>query len=388
MTLFDDRKRVDFYSVLDKPQCNVRYNESSFNYLNLYDSPDIIRIRNLLESSFNKFPLEAQNDLRSRFQSNDNKQHEGAFFELFLHELLSRLGCTIVDVHPEIVGADSRPDFLVCHGDQCFYLEATMIGKKSGPFTRSRNEQDVIDKLNKLPSPDFDIGIDMEGTLSRTLKKEDVVRPFKELLIEHDPDKVQRLIDEEGMYAAPSRKIEDGNWSLQGWLHPISPKNRRSIQSRQIVIDPYRAEWTNSVTPVRDKLKEKAGKYGELSKPFIVAVNSRDMFYNRRNNDMELLFGQELLLYSKEHPDSPPLSDRRPNGVWPRYGQIGAVWSFQKVDALNLPQVSACLYINPWGNDAVLPDALYRLTHAKGCDGEMKWFEGEDIAQLVGVSRN
>ena len=226
----------------------------------------------------------------------------------------------------------------------------------------------------------------MEGTLHRTLKKKDVVRPFKELLIAHDPDEVQHLIDKEGSDAAPSRKIEDGNWSLQGWLNPISLANRRSVQSRKIVIDPYRAKWTNSVTPVRDKLKEKAKKYDELTEPIVVAVSTRDMFYNR-NHDKEVLFGQEQLLYFEEQPNSPPLRQRKQNGVWPSHNQVVAAWSFQKVDVWNLWQVSACLYINPWANDEVLPNALYRLPYAKGYDGE-KWFEGEDIAQLLNVSRN
>ena len=389
MTLFDDIKRQDFNRVLDEPQRNVRYSESSFNYLNLYDSPDIIRIRNLLESSFNRFPLEAQNDLRKRLQSHDYEQHEGAFFELFLHELLTRLGCTIVDVHPKIAGAGTRPDFLVRHGDQCFYLEATMVGKRSGPFTLNLNEQDVINKLNKLKSSQFYIRVCMNvDKLSRTLGKKDVIRPFIELLKNQDPDKVQDLINTKGLDAAPCRKIEDGNWSLQGWLYPISPKYRRSTPPSRIVIYPSHPEQINSVSPIRDALKTKAKKYGDNAEMLVVAVSTRDAFYNHRNHDMEVLFGQEQWLYSKEQPDFPPLLQRRQNGVWPSYNQIGAVWSFQKADALNLSQVSACLYINPWSNDSEIPDALYRLTHAKGCDGEMKWFEGEDIVQLVGVSRN
>lgn len=387
MTLFEDIKRQDFNSVLVEPQRNVRNNDSSFNYLNCYDSPEIIRIRNLLESSFIRFPLEAQKRVRGDFRSSDNHQHDGAFFELFLHALLTRLGCTI-EVEPRITGADSRPDFLVRHGNQCCYLEATMVGQKSGPFTRNRNEQDVIDTLKTLRSPDFDIGIDMEGTLSRTLRKEDVVRPFEKLLIQHNPDEVQHLIDKEGSDAAPSRKIEDGNWSLQGWLHPISLANRRSAQSRKIDIYPHRAKWTNSVIPVQDALKDKAKKYGELTEPLIVAVSTRDMFYNGSDNDMEVLFGQEQYALFRGTAHSPPLRQRKQNGVWPSYNQVVAIWSFQKVDMWNLSQVSASLYVNPWKNDAVLPNALYRLPYAKGCDGEMKWFAGEDIAQLLDVSRN
>ena len=334
---------------------------------------------------FDKFPLEHQKDLRGRFSSKDDQNHGSAFFELFLHELLTRLGFSL-KVHPEITGASTRPDFLVCHSDQHFYLEATMTGQESGPFTRNRNEQDVIGKLNTLTSTDFYIGVHMKGKLLRTLGRERVVRLFKELLDDHNPDEVQRLINEKGRKAAPSRSIECGNWSLQGWLKPISLEKRGNSRSRKIVIEPYLAARTNSVTPVRNALKKKGRKYRNLDAPLVVAMNARDMFYNGEVHDMEVLFGKEQLLYSKENPDLPPVSNREPNGVWSQDSRIDAVLSFQRIDLRNLwHNASSCLYINPYKTNVALPDALFRLPHAKGYNGKMKRFEGEDIAQLVSM---
>lgn len=83
------------------------------------------------------------------------------------HELLTRLGFSL-EVHPEIAGSDDRPDFLVCRDNRRFYLEATVRGQRSGPFTRHPNEKDVIEKLNTLVSADFGVTVHMEGTLSRT----------------------------------------------------------------------------------------------------------------------------------------------------------------------------------------------------------------------------
>ena len=373
--LFDDIDRNELG--------NDTSSESLFRCLNHYDWPGATQSRNRFESWFRKFPLAHQRDLRERFRSDEDQNHEGAFFELFLHEFLTRLGFSL-KVHPEIAGARTRPDFLVFHDDQHFYLEATMVGQRSGPFTRNRNEQDVINNLNTLTSKYFHIGVCMEGTLLRTLGRERVVRPFKELLDAHAPDEVRHLIDREGLFAAPSQKIECGGWSLQGWLKPISPENRsRGIRRQRIVIEPYRATWTDSVAPVRNALKDKARKYRTLDAPLVLAVNARDMFYNGRENDMEVLFGEEQLLYSTENPDLSPVLDRKPNGVWSRASRIDAVLRFQKVDLWNLARASACLYVNPHNTNAVLPDALFRLPHAIGHEGEI---EGEDIAQFLGVS--
>ena len=344
-------------------------------------------MRNTLESWFKGFPLRHRKDLRERFRSNEDQNHEGAFFELFLHELLSRLEFSL-EVHPEIADAGVRPDFLVSREHRRFYLEATVTGQKSGPFTRNPNEEDVIKKLNTLTSPHFGITVQMEGRLSRTLSRQDVVRPFKDLLESHSVDEVQSLIDEHGSNAAPSQRIECGNWSLEGWLSPISPDKRMSGPPRQFVIGDHLGKYTDCATPVRDALKKKARKYRNLDAPLVLAVNTRDRFYNARQHDLEVLFGNEQLFYSKDNLDAAPRPGRERNGVWScsRHSRIHAVLIFSKVDVWNLWKASACLYMNPHNTNAVLPDSVFRLPHAKGCNGKMEWFEGgEDIASLVGV---
>ena len=376
-----------FDKIDQSPLCFENMPESSFQCLNEIDWPDGVRIRRNLETWFKRFHHSAQKDLRGRFRSDNNHTHEGAFFELFLHELITRLGFA-TNVHPVIAGVETHPDFLICHEGRSLYLEATMVGQRSGPFTRSPNEQNVIDSLNTLCSPYFYIGVHMEGELKRTLRRKDVTRPFEELLVAHDPVDVQRQFDEKGMYSTPSERIECGNWSLEGWLYPISPESQEKGNRRQhIVIEPYRATWTDSVTPVRKALTKKAGHYGELDLPLVVAVNCRDMFYNGHGNDLDVLFGKQQLMYSVENPDLPPQIVRKPDGIWPRHSKIDAVIMFQKVDLWNVQSASACLYLNPYKNNgSALPDILFRLPHAKGCDGVIQWFEGEEVAKLVGVS--
>ena len=377
--LFDEIKR--------KPLGNDNPPTSAYQCLNKYEWPEGARIRELFESWFTRYPCEDQAELRSRFRLTENHAHEAALFELLLHELFTRLGC-VLTVHPEISGVSTRPDFLVQYGEQNFFLEASTVGQELGPFTRNKNSQDVIDKINKLRSLHFYIGIHMEGELLKTLGRKDVVPVFQELLDDHDPDKVQQLIDAEGQYAAPSRRIECGNWSLEGWLYPVARESReRGSRRQQIVIEPFRAEWTNSVLPVQKALQTKARKYGQLHLPYIVAIKARDIFYNGRDNDLDVLFGKQQLLYSVENPDLPPQMVREPGGIWPRHSKIDAVMVFQKVDMWNVQNASVCLYLNPYKrSDPALPDILFRLPHAKGCDGIIEWFEGENVAELVGLS--
>ena len=376
--LFDNIKRSQLKS--DSPS------ESIFRDINQYDWPGATHIRNTMESWFENYPLQHRTDLRERFRSDDDQNHEGAFFELFLHELLNRLGFSL-KVHPEIAGTMARPDFLVSRDHLRFYLEATVSGQRSEPFTRNRNEEDVIDKLNTLTHSKFGITVHLEGTLSRTLSRKNVLRPFKDLLKSHSADEVQSLIDEHGSNAAPSQSIECGNWSLEGWLSPISPDKRLSEPSRQFVIGDHLGKYTDCATPVRDALKKKARKYRNLDAPLVLAVNTRDRFYNARQHDLEVLFGNEQLFYSKDNLDAAPRPGRERNGVWSRGrgSQMDAFLSIQKVDMWNIYNASASLYLNPKNTHTVFPDALFRLPHVKVFDGEVKRFEGENIAQLVGI---
>ena len=378
MSLFDNIER----SYIGDPNPG----ESTFSFLNRSAQPEIARIRKLLESWFEKVDLKSRNDLRGRFRSRDDQYHEGAFFELFLHELLTRLGFAL-DIHPNIKGASSHPDFLASHPDGGrFYLEATVVGDGSGPFTRSPNEQNVIDKLNALTSSYFRIGVHLEGELLRTLAQNEVTSPFKELLNAHTAEEVQCMIDAKGMYAAPSRKIECGSWTLEGWLVPLSAEGRSTSHRQQLVMEPYRATWTDSVSPVKKALTKKAGNYGSLDAPLIVAVNARDMFYNGKRNDLEMLFGKEQPAYSRENPDSTPQTNRISDGLWSQKSKIDAVMRFQRVDVWNLINATMCIYTNPEKTNLVLPNTLLRLPHAELHDGQMKWFKGEDITNLVGVN--
>ena len=373
MKLFDEKERPAF----TKPSSVL----SGYRHLDSYGTPEAHQLREKLESWFRKFPASSQIDVRRRFQSKAPGTHQGALFEIFLHQLLSALGCT-VEVHPKIPGSDNKPDFLVRQGNKRFYLEATSVGKASGPFAISSSKKEVIDKLRTLTSPNFNLGFEMKGTLSGTLRGNRLLPVFQELLETHDPDRVQEQIEEGGLTAAPSAKCEADDWCVEAWLIPISDRSRIPGQSRKITVTPLKAAFTNALDPVRNALREKGSNYGQPKLPLVVAVHTSDIFYNgRRCNDMEVLFGNECILSS---PETSELS-RIPNGIWSGgHGQrIAAFWRFQRVDVLNLAYACGCLYVNPNLNSSILPDALFRLPHGKLVQDKMEWFGDTNIWQLL-----
>ena len=118
------------------------YSETIYEYLNRSARPSMERVRNLLEGWFSNYPSCAQNELRSRFHSSEDMQHQSAFFEIYLHALFSILGFQI-EIHPEIPAQTTHPDFLMSKEERpFFYIEATLA---SGPI-----EEKAADKRENV----------------------------------------------------------------------------------------------------------------------------------------------------------------------------------------------------------------------------------------------
>ena len=358
----------------------------SFNQFEWYGST---QLRNELEDWFSRYPKDDRSDLHSRFRSNNDYNPDGAFFELACHELLSRLGFKL-EVHPTILGSNNHPDFLARSVDGNFYLEATVTGKRDGPFTLHANKQAAIKELNTLTSDDFYIGIEMQGELKTTLpkrSKRQIVGVFRELLNSYTRDEVSYTISMGRTYDAPSRTVTHGDWTLQGWLVPISDAEKVARRS-QMVIYPFTAARTGVVDSVRKALDDKRKKYGTLKEPSVIAVNVRDMFYNGKNNDMEVLLGDQVIAYPVGDPCASGTLRHKQNGIWYRSRKIDAVLICKSFDIWNLRNASGCLYIHTTTDKADFHDGLLQIPHAVTDQTDTRWFPSLNLARLLGIDEN
>ena len=164
-----------------------------------------------------------------------------------------------------------------------------------------------------MTSSDFNLLIEITGELSQPIRKAPLRSKFNKLLLqEHDPDEVKATVDACGSDAAPSAQYETDSWRIQAWLSPISRSARRRCKGRRINVNFKSARRTNSIDPVRSKLKDKSRNYGDPQLPLVIAVQTRDIFYNGRQHDMEVLLGNERILYVDDVAEL----DLEPNGVW------------------------------------------------------------------------
>ena len=279
------------------------------------------------------------------------------------------------------------PDFRVSEGGKSIYVEATAVGLTSNPFHPSSNEQDAIDKLNTLKSSDFSLLLDMEGTLKTTISQKSLAGMVNKLLTDKDPDEVRAKIAKFGLRAAPSDRITDGDWTLTVRLTPNRKDGRSGSSDVPIVRGYYPAKRIDPISPVRKPLKKKAKKYRELDAPLILAVNTLNPYYSAEECDADVLWGNLCIQYETGAVDRTQYV-REPNGFWSSEsgGRTSGVLSFQNADMLNVSQVTARLHTNPRNHSSVLPDALFKLPHCIASNGNLIRREGEDLAQLLGVS--
>ena len=102
MLIFTERERTD--------ESVKAWSEPSFGFLDRSARPSIARVRAAIESWAGKYPTAELPSIRGNFRSRHHAQHEGALFEVLLHELLLTLGCT-VDLHPPMPATRNTPDF-------------------------------------------------------------------------------------------------------------------------------------------------------------------------------------------------------------------------------------------------------------------------------------
>jgi hypothetical protein len=104
-----------------------------------------------------------------RFRSADEVVHRGAFVELYLHELVLRLGATVdIDVgndHDD----DRRPDLLLTVGEIETFVEASAVAGADVHDAETKRHLDAIhDAVNAVNAPAFFVDVDVEEHGSST----------------------------------------------------------------------------------------------------------------------------------------------------------------------------------------------------------------------------
>ena len=374
--------------------------ETTYSFLNRTSKPEFERVRDMLERWVERLPEKQQRSTVANMRrtppgsQDDEIQFNAAFFELFLHEFLCGTGSEIV-VEPEIDGL--TPDFEVTEeledGNQLTYvIEAKDIDLERGTkLEKHWNELTVLDTLDEISSPDFDLHIRMEGRLESTPRKAQISQKFEKLLREAKYEEILHISQGNQRFNLehlPSASFSHGSWMMTGYLMPVSPEHRGQTMGFVGSVS-MGADYVNDIGKTKDRLERKAKKYKNVEN-LIIALRC-DISNNRLD---EVLFGSQQYTFHVHHdptnttPLPEPYYNQKLNGFWfnprgPTRQHVIGVVAFYGVHPGNLDKSRAVFYSNPYLAKP-MPPWTKLITHAEYSDGEIRIVEGVPSHTFLG----
>ncbi len=238
-------------------------------------------------------------------------QFEGAFWELYLHELHLRLGFDI-EVHPP-GPRTTHPDFLLTRGSERFYLEAVVPVPSEGRLDQPAGAARVTEYLDAAYNPDFFVALRFVAGGGPVPRRKAVAAEVERWLAKldwqlfHDGSTIQ--------YPLPETEIAIGDWLIGLRAYPRSPAERGDRDAPMVRIFPGLSGWPDAImAAVAPTLDEKANKYGELDAPHIVAAWVMSPFAHE-DALASTLFGARVPLAPGRHHLTLPRAQER-KGLW------------------------------------------------------------------------
>jgi hypothetical protein len=303
-----------------------------------------------------------------------------------LHELLLRGGCTIVAVEPAIAGTDRSPDFLVEAADGSrFYLEATLAtGRSEADAAAQGRLDDVLGAIDEVNASNVLLCVWHDGTPNRPANLGRVRAAVQRWVDALDDDAV--AAGETNELAVPHLVVEE-----QGARFRIEamPRRRRGGEDGHAigVVGAEGVQIVDTHVSIRRAVEKKAGRYGDLGLPYIVAVNALGEFA-REDHAIEGLFGTEAIQVRCVDGEYDCRTVRNPDGAWhnangPRYTRVSAVLSTEGVTPWSVSRRRARLILNPWAGRplGVMPVGIDRRWVE---NGRLLLGEGRSIGELLG----
>ena len=364
--LFDDFKRSDAEVS--------RYDETDYEFWNRSAWLAAHDMRQRLEDWFSQYPIEAAYKLCADFRkSKKAKAFHGAYFELFLHELLQRLGCDVT-VNPtiEVKGKTLTPDFLIEYEGKKCYIEATQIDYRDDS---NKNEDKFMEDLNEFSLPGWCGHLSPEGELNQTLSKEHVKRviDFARTLTPGDYEESYRSYPH-----GPSITVKspDGKW--EGTIEFVPWNSSSDTGLDRWLVGRNGSYWVDSVgiaDKFIDRIVNKTRRYRRgLDAPLVIALWDHKGHFGGfdKEDDNRILFG-----YGQKH-----------GGVWLNNGkgqhpELSAIWMFRGLAIQSTIHSTAYLHRNPY-HDSPLPEVLQAIGYTCYSDDSIsEWIDGKWLGELM-----
>ncbi len=333
---------------------------SQFDYLNCSDRVEAERVREFVEDLFSRYPESEEERLRWRLRAKDNSTHLSAFFELFLHDLLLRCGCTVLAIEPNLETSERSPDFLAETEDGClFYLEATLAtGRSQTDEGADRRLREALQAIDDVPSPDYFFDLHIRGKPDKPISGKRLKIQLESWLATLDFEEISSCWEHKGR---PSSSFCFEEHGVRFRLYPIprGASRGKTERGRAIATRSLAPLTVQPQEPIRKSIIKKAGRYGELSAPYVIAVNAMGE-YARYDSAVDAVFGSPATSVQLTDQGSEVHDCRAKDGVWlgqkdPKNTRVSAILSTERLTPWSVGQRRMRLIINPWATHPLGP---------------------------------
>lgn len=359
-----------------------------FQYLNRSNRDEAERVRSTIEDFYSRYPASSQVKLRTRLRSDDDTQHLGAAFELIMHELLLRGGCQIISVEPTLEGARRSPDFLAETPEGMrFYLEATVAtGRSRNQEGGDRRLREAIQEIDRVQSPDYFLNLHVTGYPQHPVSVGRLRREVEGWLTTLDYEFISTLTNRHDT-THPEFIFEQHGAEFRITVIPRQLTRGTNERGRAIA---GRMLAPLSVQPgdaIRAAVTGKAGRYGELGMPYVVAVNALST-YAHEDDVIQAMFGTEVVSVRQTENGFEERLSREADGVWfgpggPVYTRVSAVISTERLGPWSLGQRRARMIFNPWAQWPLPASPLGNIDIAEVRGEHLHRTSGSSIADLL-----
>lgn len=371
MSAFDDTPR----SALGP----AGHTDARFSYLNSSARPEAAAVRKLIDAWLSDYPAQHRDALIGRLRGTDT-DHLSAFFELTLHALLLRQGCTVPEVEP--VRSNGRaPDFEVAAPDgRRFILEAKLVeGKSKAKAGAESRMNDLLKAIDEVNSPCFFLDVHERGKPEAPLPLRQWQREIQAFVDGLDYQKA--LADRAAGRQLPLWPKSEGGFTLR---ITAVPKNRPKPGGRAIGGSVLPGGFIRPEETIRAAIKDKARRYGDLDLPFVVAVNALPIPIHV-DDAVEALFGGDEWA---EDAEGRWHQRKARDGLWQRpkgpARTVSAVLFIQGLTPWKVAQRGFTLITNPWARHP-LGDVDLGTARIDGREGQLVNTPGPGLAQIFGL---
>ena len=239
------------------------------------DRPSTIALRDRVLSWLQEVREPYRTQWGKRLQSNDDPPFFSVVLELFLHHWFASRDWDIA-IEPELPGTRNHPDFLVRRGESGAIVEAKVLFD-------AENEAEQDARLMQLAD---DVGRKIGCTVH--------VHPLRQLPPSLPYKRIAAKIESNAHGTEPVREfvISDEH---QGYAYELEVRVLDLLGDEPaptgVGVIMGQAALSTTGSRLRKAIQEKAGKYGVMNTPFVIAVGSAGFDYVQEQDDWNALLG-------------------------------------------------------------------------------------------------